>query len=32
MCFENIYEELRYSKYPVFIWGAGSMSVEVAKM
>lgn len=31
MCFENIYEELRYSKYPVFIWGAGSMSVEVAK-
>lgn len=28
---DSIYEELRHSKYPVFIWGAGSMSVEVEK-
>lgn len=28
---EKIYEELRESEYPVFIWGLGSMSVEVEK-
>ncbi len=28
---ERVYEELRHSKYPVLIWGAGSMSVEVEK-
>ncbi len=28
---DSIYEELRHSEYPVFIWGAGSMSVEVEK-
>ncbi len=31
MHLEKVYEELRHSKYPVFIWGAGSMSVEVEK-
>lgn len=28
---EKIYLELRNSEYPVYIWGAGSMSVEVEK-
>ncbi len=28
---EKIYETLRQSEYPVLIWGAGSMSVEVEK-
>ncbi len=28
---EKVYEALRHSEYPVFIWGAGSMSVEVEK-
>ncbi len=28
---DSTYEELRHSEYPVFIWGAGSMSVEVEK-
>jgi len=29
MHLEKVYEELRHSEYPIFIWGAGSMSVEV---
>ncbi len=28
---EKVYEALRHSEYPVLIWGAGSMSVEVEK-
>lgn len=28
---EKFYEALRHSEYPVWIWGAGSMSVEVEK-
>lgn len=28
---EKLYEELRHSEYPILIWGAGSMSVEVEK-
>lgn len=27
----NVFEELKHSQYPIFIWGAGSMSVEVEK-
>lgn len=28
---EKVYFELRNSEYPIYIWGAGSMSVEVEK-
>ncbi len=28
---ENVFEELKHSSYPIFIWGAGSMSLEVEK-
>lgn len=31
MSSEKVYEALRHSEYPVWIWGAGSMSVEVEK-
>lgn len=28
---ESVFEELKHSRYPIFIWGAGSMSLEVEK-
>ena len=28
---DKIYQEIRQSEYPLFIWGAGSMSVEVER-
>lgn len=31
MLLEKMYETLRHSQFPVFIWGAGSMSIEVEK-
>lgn len=31
MDLEKMYEALRHSEYPVWIWGAGSMSVDVEK-
>lgn len=31
MFLQTLYEELRHSQFPVFIWGAGSMSIEVEK-
>lgn len=31
MLLEKLYAELRHSQFPIFIWGAGSMSIEVEK-